>query len=158
MSVNSRFVSACAEGAVPVFNSLITLADLNSVETGVTPLIAAISGNRVEIVRRLLNHPAINVNKADKDSWTALHHACFQNRAEVVDIIGSARGVNINLKEEVTGKTPLMVAVIGESLDVLTRMVKMDGVGLLLADNNMDTAEEIARYKLQIIPFRCQPL
>jgi ankyrin repeat protein len=146
MSVNGRFVHACSEGDMEVFNSLISLADLNSEETGTTPLIAAIIGNHLEIIKRLLNHPGINVNRADKNSWTALHHACFQNRTQVVEVISRARGVNINVKEEVTGKTPLMVAVLGESLAVIAKMVRMDGIGLFLEDNNGDDIEELARY------------
>ena len=131
-----------------VFNSLISLTDLNSEETGSTPLIAAIIGNHMEIITRLLNHPAINVNKTDKDGWTALHHACFQNRPRIVEMICSTSKVNINLKEEKTGKTPLMVAVVVESKDVVAKMVEMEGIGIFLEDNNGDDIEELARYDI----------
>ena len=145
MSVNGRFVRACSEGDVPEFNRLISVADLNSEETGSTPLIAAIIGNHMEIIARLLNHPAINVNKADKDGWTALHHACFQNRPRVVEVICTTRGVNINVKEVMTGKTPLMVAVVGESKEVVTKMIEKEGIALFLEDNNGEDIEDLAR-------------
>ena len=145
MGVNGRFVHACSEGNILVFNSLLTLADLNSVETGTTPLIAAVIGNTEEIIRRLLNHPGVNINKADKDGWTALHHACFQNRVGVVETISSARGVDINIRDGRAGKTPIMVAVIGESLEVVQKMVKMDDICLFMPDNNGEDVLEIAR-------------
>ena len=145
MGVNGRFVQACSEGDVQVFNNLLPLADLNNVETGTTPLIAAVIGNNHEIINRLLNHPGVSVNVSDKDGWTALHHACFQNRAGVVESICTTRGVNINIQDRITGKTPLMVAVIGESMAVVTKMVKMSGVSLLLADNNGEDVMDIAR-------------
>ena len=145
MSVNGRFVRACAEGDIQVFNSLLSLADLNTTETGTSPLIAAVMGNHMDIVNRLLKHPAINVNKTDKESWSALHHACFQNRTQAVEAIINTRGVNMNLAEQVTGKTPLMVAVMGESYDVLASLVATAGIGLLLTDNDGHDVEDLAR-------------
>ena len=144
MSVNGRFIHSCSEGNMSVFNSLIALADLNSTETGTTPLIGAIMGNNFEIIERLLNHPAININKTDKNGWSALHHACFQNRVEMVNTICNARGIDLNLKD-VTGKTPLMVAVLGESVRTVEKMLEIENIELFTTDKNNEDIETLAR-------------
>jgi len=60
---------------------------------GNTPLILAVQGPNVSLVRLLLDHPRINVNLRGLDGYTALIRAAGENRPEYVAML-IARWVN----------------------------------------------------------------
>ncbi len=61
------------------------------------------------VVRYLLEHSKVDVNKRNRGENTPLHVACIHNRIEVVKILLTHKNLNINLKN-ISGDTPLALA------------------------------------------------
>ncbi|RXW18603.1 hypothetical protein EST38_g7252 [Candolleomyces aberdarensis] len=84
---------------------------------------SAISGLRQEptvIVKHFLNHPRIDPNLPAWDGYTALAVACRSGREEIVSLLLSTKGINVN-----AGKFhPLMVAVQAGQGHVVAQLIK----------------------------------
>ncbi len=68
------------------------------------------SADDVDIVRRLLAAPGIDINAKDKDGNTALIVAVKREHTAIVDLLLAAPGIDINAKDRL-GDTALIVAV-----------------------------------------------
>ncbi len=55
-------------------------------EYGITCLIAAVDGNHIEIVKRLLCIKEIDVNKGDEDEMNPLHYACLRGYLKIARV------------------------------------------------------------------------
>jgi hypothetical protein len=87
---------------------------------GLTPLMAAAGGGRLEMVRLLLERGAA-VDAVDPDHGsTAFHQACYTNQADCMEELARA-GCNIDLKEQY-GRTGWNMAVAQGHLDVVERL------------------------------------
>lgn len=58
-------------------------------DKGSTLVIVAVFNGRVEVAEQLLIRKA-NINKADNDGNTALHHACHQNFKQCIELLITA--------------------------------------------------------------------
>ena len=65
--------------------------------------------NCVESAKLLLERDDINVNIRDRDGWTALHYACYEESLEVVELLLERDDINPNLQNN-SGKTALSEA------------------------------------------------
>ena len=63
---------------------------------GFTPLHIAVQQGRLEIVDRILQHPAIDVNKVFKDKHTALTVACGSGHLEIVETLLKQNEIEVN--------------------------------------------------------------
>ena len=70
-----------------------------------TPLIAAVFGEDVNIIKKLLASPNIDVNKPGLQGVTPLYNACITGRADIVQLLIEARA-DVN-KANKDGRTPL---------------------------------------------------
>jgi len=74
---------------------------------GDTPLLRAVSFNKAETLKLLLNKPGIDVNAQNtKNHRTALHTAVVCNFKACFNLLLDAKSVNINVQDR-DGKTPL---------------------------------------------------
>ena len=78
-----------------------------------TPLVSAVLGGHLNIVRRLLEHPDLQLGKKD-DIYgdNALHVACRKNRLSILNLLCQDRRCTPNVvnKKDIYGETPLMKA------------------------------------------------
>ena len=83
-------ITACREGNTGAVVSLLqeTGGDPNVGEDGQPLLHLAVQGGHTDLVRLLLSHPRLKVNRTDSGGLTALHLACSQGRDKLVRIIG----------------------------------------------------------------------
>jgi len=77
------------------------------------------------VVKLLLGAPGIDVNQADKDGDTPLHHASSFGRAEVVSLLLGAPGVRVLQKNkagqiamELSGDAPDVLHLLEEVVDI----------------------------------------
>jgi len=70
----------------------------------------------MDVIRCLVAHPTIDVNKQNNEKSTALHEAAFKGNKELVDLlIGAKADVKV---QNSSGKTPLHRAISGNHLGV----------------------------------------
>jgi ankyrin repeat protein len=63
-------------------------ADANAADIyGATPLLRAVQAQRVGVVRALLASARVDVNAADENGHTALHHAAAQGAPEIARLL-----------------------------------------------------------------------
>ena len=96
MSQSQPIFTACREGKTGAVVSLLQQpgGDPNVVEAGQPLLHLAVQGGHTELVRLLLGHPGLEVNRPDSGGLTALHLACSQGRDKLVRIIGGNTAVH----------------------------------------------------------------
>ena len=82
--------TACREGNTGAVVSLLQEpgGDPNVGEAGQPLLHLAVQSGHTDLVRLLLSHPGLEVNRADSAGLTALHLACSQGRDKLARIIG----------------------------------------------------------------------
>jgi len=68
---------------------------------GLTPLHVAVFNNQIEIVKRLLEEPNINVNIQTEDGKTALHLAAINGRFEMIALLLKAPNANLNIQDDI---------------------------------------------------------
>jgi ankyrin len=88
--------------------------------TGITPLIGAVEGNHVQVVRSLLDKGA-DVNVATSDGYSALHAAVSLGFAEMCKILISA-GADLNARMRY-GATPLFFAARYNNLELISLLL-----------------------------------
>ena len=90
MSRSRPIITACREGNTGAVVSLLqeTGGDPNVGEDGQPLLHLAVQGGHTDLVRLLLGHPRLEVNRPDSGGLTALHLACSQGRDKLARIIG----------------------------------------------------------------------
>ena len=104
----SKMYSASIFGDADTLKQLIAVgADVNSPYKGYLPLVNAAYHGRTECLKILLAAPGIQVNKANKDGWSALWIAAHAGRTDCVKLLLAAPGIYIN---KGNGSTPLQQA------------------------------------------------
>ena len=81
-------------------------------DEGDTPLISAVHGGHLAIVRRLLEYPGIQIDKEASYGFTALHMACGINEVSIVQLLcqDSRCSPGVVNKKNRHGDTALMVS------------------------------------------------
>lgn len=86
-------------------------ADIEAVtKGGVTPLMHAAESGHASVVSLLLRRNA-NILAKDQDGWSALHHAVHGVGGQPVIELLVDSGVNVNVRCDSTGETPLHFAI-----------------------------------------------
>lgn len=101
---------ASARGFDAIVTTLLAHgADPNAVDIyGWTPLMRAVQAERPKVVRALLADRRVEVNAADENAQTALHHAAAQNAPEIGGLL-IAHGAERESRDRY-GRTPQMIA------------------------------------------------
>ncbi|KAF9101074.1 hypothetical protein BGX29_006009 [Mortierella sp. GBA35] len=70
-------------------------------ENGTTQLHRAVAANQIDVVRRLLDHPKINVNEKDLESgWTALHRALYLGHLRIALLLIQHNDLNMSIEDK----------------------------------------------------------
>jgi len=104
------------------------IADCN----GNTPLIKAVKNSNIELVKCLIAHNTIDVNKQNLEKNTALHEAAFKGSKELVDRLIAA-GADVN-KQNNAGKAPIHRAVSANHFVVVKSLLE-NGASINLQDS-----------------------
>jgi len=93
---------------------------------GATPLIIAVIGNHLDIVRRLLEHPGLQVGKKGVDGKTGLHWACLLDSVSIVKLIcqDSRCTPSVVNEKDSYGNTAVMIAAVRGNLDIMKELDK----------------------------------
>ncbi|KAG9063477.1 hypothetical protein KI688_004361 [Linnemannia hyalina] len=79
-------------------------------EHGTTALHRAVTANEIDAVRRLLEHPRLNINEKDLESgWTALHRALYLGHLRIALLLLQHKGLIISIEDK-DGNTALDVS------------------------------------------------
>ncbi|KAF9927042.1 hypothetical protein FBU30_003540 [Linnemannia zychae] len=78
-------------------------------EHGTTALHRAVSANQIDLVKRILEHPRLNINEKDLESgWTALHRALYHGHLRIAHLLTQHKDLNM-LIEDKDGNTAMEV-------------------------------------------------
>jgi len=156
---------ACIRGEVATAKACLARGvDINSIHTdkygpSCTPLMAAVTYNKLEIVRILLDRDDLDLAVTDEDGDTALHIACdyTKGNADIVAMLGQDRRMTrqiINMKNN-DGETALMMAVARGNLSCVEKMSEIEGVDLEIKDKYGNGLEDMARYEghMEVLKF-----
>jgi len=141
---------ACYCGDIEVVEDILSNeeVDINGVNYygDDTPLICAVIGGHLAIVRRILYHPGIRLGKRDSIGNTALHLACDNNRVSIVKLLcqHSRCSPGVVNKKDRSGWTPLMIAVYRGHLDIV-KGLDMKGTDFFTKDSDGRTLIKAAR-------------
>lgn len=115
-----------------------------------SPLITAVVNGHIVVVKTLLTHRSIAVDRIDATGQTALHWAATGNKPEMVACL-LARGANVNLKNR-GGDAALVLAVKTGHLDVVKTLLAHKDVALNEVDSSNWSALHLAAYgnKLEV--------
>ena len=113
---------------------------------GWTPLMVAVHGGHLDIVRILLEHPGIKLNITRNPGETALHYACDHNRVSIIKLLcqDSRCSPGVINKKDSDGATPLMRAVHEGNLDIVKEL-DIEGTDFFTKDWDGTTLIEMAR-------------
>ena len=118
---------ACVEGFVDIVDLLLrNKCNINHCQplTNQSPLIVACHRNKEAVVKLLLSYEACDVNIIDNKNRNALHYACREGQADVVELLLKRHcSVNLNDKEM---KTPLFVACEKARVDIVKMLINQD--------------------------------
>ncbi|KAF9322439.1 hypothetical protein BGZ91_004330 [Linnemannia elongata] len=79
-------------------------------EHGTTTLHRAVTANEIDTVRRLLEHPRLNINEKDLESgWTALHRALYLGHLRIALLLLQHKDLIISIEDK-DGNTALDVS------------------------------------------------
>ena len=92
-------------------NDLIYVCDINACDQhGLTPLMIAIKGSKIEIVNILLKLKGIEVKNQDNNSNNVLHHACEAGSKEILKLLLSCKPPPSLMTRNHHNDSPLVVA------------------------------------------------
>ena len=146
-----KLSDACYNGDIEVVEDILSNkeVDINGVYLGYTPLIYAVRGDHLDIVRRILKHPGVILGKQDdSNGFTALHRACSKNLVSIVELLcqDSRCSPGVVNKEDSYGDTPLIWAVYGGNLYIVKEL-DMEGTDFSTKDSDGRTLIEVARER-----------
>ena len=112
---------AVAHGNLKMVNKLIKCgADVNKNCASETPLVKASKEGYISIIKLLLN-TGVDINASDKQGWTSLHHAVYNEHEETVATLITS-GCNRNLVS-VDLQTPLWLAARKGNLQIVQMLM-----------------------------------
>ena len=151
--MSEELYEACRAGDVATVQACLARGeDVNAKRDGVTPLMAAVWGNNIEIVRILLARDDLDIAATDAGGSTALHLACGKGSAECVALLGKDKRMScwiINTKNEY-GETAMMRAVEENYLSCVEKMAELDGVDWETENEDGENLEDVARWAFAI--------
>ena len=127
----SSLPDLCLSGNLDVVRAALARGvDVNEKDHHKTGLMMAVRHNKHSIARLLLEQPTLDLNATDHIERTALHHAA----GAMLSSSGNAEGVRLLLadprlnisnanKTDTFGKTPVMVAMQRNQINVLRELV-----------------------------------
>ncbi len=124
-------------------------ADVNCTDScGVPALMLAVYHQQChpdarENLRMLLQHPRIDVNRADKEGSTPLHAAADYGRADVLRELLNTPGIQANVSDS-RGRTPLHEAAESGSAECARLLLQNGSIDINQADKDGQTALHIA--------------
>ena len=99
--------------------------------------------NKEEIVLRLQN--GVDVNEKGEYGGTALYHACWKNRTEIVEILLKHKKINVNLQSN-NGRSPFWIACGAGNNECALIMLQDPRVDVNMADGDGWSPLMIACY------------
>ena len=122
-------------------------ADVNEENgLGATGLVCALRHSHNNVVQLLLQHPEININKVDRDGWSALHWAVagdnHEGLAALLDRNDDLTTIN---QRNVDGQAPIMKAVARNAVKCFQLLLTNPLVDLDTRDNYERTTQEVRR-------------
>ena len=140
--------SACITGDVARAKAcLASGVNINESSFGSTPLMAAVSCNKLEIVKILLDRDDLDLSVTNEYGDTALYMAFMFGYADIVALICQNRrmtGQIINMKNK-NGDSALIWAVSRGKLSCVEIMSELEGVDWETRDKRGHSLEDIAR-------------
>ncbi|MDR1260954.1 MAG: ankyrin repeat domain-containing protein [Rickettsiales bacterium] len=93
----------------------------------------AARNGELETVRYLIRK-GVNINSADKNGWTSLHHAAYGGSSRIVQYLIN-NGANIHAEDTVCGRKPIHIAA-REGNTGIVRLFLSKGIGVNDTDEN----------------------
>eukprot|EP00010_Vexillifera_abyssalis_P009168 CAMPEP_0201545946 /NCGR_PEP_ID=MMETSP0173_2-20130828/2353_1 /ASSEMBLY_ACC=CAM_ASM_000268 /TAXON_ID=218659 /ORGANISM="Vexillifera sp., Strain DIVA3 564/2" /LENGTH=181 /DNA_ID=CAMNT_0047954497 /DNA_START=20 /DNA_END=565 /DNA_ORIENTATION=+ len=146
-NIQEKFYNACRYGKLETVKKLIDQVDVNTYDEN-TPLYAASKNNQVQVVKLLLKHPEIDVNKAHglDEYWeTPLCVASSNNHVEVVKMLLKHHKIDVNKGKDRRHSglwwwTPLCIASKRNNVEVVKLLLKHRKIDLAMKEEGW-TAE-----------------
>ena len=116
----------CLSGKLDVVREALARGvDVNEKEPPLqeTGLMMAVKHNKNSIARLLLEQPTLDLNATDHKEQTALHYAARGDNVEGVRLLAPRLNISNANKTDTFGKTPVMVAMQGNQINVLRELV-----------------------------------
>ena len=108
--------------------------------TGKTPLMMAIEKRNVELAKELLRDKKVS---NPEESYILLIAMENDNKELITDLLNN--GADPNIKDKLTGKTPLMLAIEKRNVELVKELLSHKADTSSIKDNNGRTATDIAR-------------
>ena len=91
METVNEFINACIYNKIYEVNRLIeedkNIVNLKETIGGTTGLMWAASNNHIEVVRRILSNPDVDISVSNDDGYTVLHECCINNSIDSLNLI-----------------------------------------------------------------------
>eukprot|EP00092_Neocalanus_flemingeri_P034488 GFUD01037500.1.p1 GENE.GFUD01037500.1~~GFUD01037500.1.p1 ORF type:complete len:154 (-),score=22.61 GFUD01037500.1:726-1187(-) len=132
---SERLLAACRYSDFSHFSRAIRMisdnnADVNYYDGCSTPLNIALHNQNFHTAKYLLNVSGIDINKSDLYGRTPLHFSCYHNSTEIIQILCGDPALTSLNSRDVSGKSPLMVAVQFGNIQAFKEMIKIRGFDL----------------------------
>ena len=131
-------------------------------EVGETGLMNALCNNHNYVVWVLLQHPQIDINKVDLSGSSALHWAMTADNDEGLAALLAHHDelTTFNQRDDMHGRTPIMEAVLCDSVNCFQLLLTNPLVDLDTRDGYKRVKEQIQRWGesnllSHTIPFKC---
>ena len=147
-NVNSdQCTERCTERCTDMFLTLGWTCTEHSNPLGLTGLMLALSNKHNNVVRLLLNHPQIDVNKVDHDGACALHWAVYNDNHEGMAALLARQDLTTINQRSNHGRTPIMRALTGPTrVNCFNLLLAHPEVDLDTRNNYQRSPEEVRRY------------
>ena len=143
------FWELCNAGDVEAVKAAIDNgADVNEANAfGRTGLMYALYQSHNDVVRVLLQHPHIEINQVNVDGQSALHWVVDRDNQEGLQLLLAGQHdvlPSINCRDN-WGRTPIMVAVLRNTVNCFQQLVRNPLVDLDTRDDYQRTPQEVRR-------------
>ena len=134
------------DDAVKITDLLAAGADINASDklSGFTPIVIATVRNNLEIFK-LLQEAGADLQQIDKRNNTLLHHAAFENDAEIGAILLAEGDFDLEARRSQYGFTPLLVAAFEGHVEMVELLVE-HGADIEAGDDWGDTPLNVSAW------------